>query len=342
MNTHLQILLKLLCGGIYGSHVDLSQYDTSVLEMWLQVYDQSEKYGIAALVGEGIKHLPVEQVPPKIILMQWIGATMLLENQNKSQRQQVDELRQLWKQNGIKCIELKGMSVGRLYWKPELRYSCDFDCYLSDYEKGNILIEKSGIKVSRDFYKNSSFTWKGLYVENHQFCTPVRGNQAMKRLERILRTLLEGCVEYPGADFNALFLMEHAWAHFFEKALTLKHLCDWAVFRKTCGDDVDWQLYEKEAKACGFWHFSESLNRLADLLDGTRKEEELEGDDKRLLKDMLYEHSIQMNNGWRTRIQLVRNYFSQSWKYRVFSNHSMPYTLCRTALGFVFDRNPNL
>lgn len=342
MNTHLQILLKLLCGGIYGSPVDLSQYDTSVLEMWLQVYDQSEKYGIAALVGEGIKHLPAEQVPPRIILMQWIGATMLLENQNKSQRQQVDELRQLWKQNGIKCIELKGMSVGRLYWKPELRYSCDFDCYLSDYEKGNILIEKSGIKVSRDFYKNSSFTWKGLYVENHQFCTPVRGNQAMKRLERMLRTLLEGCVEYPGADFNALFLMEHAWTHFFEKALTLKHLCDWAVFRKTCGDDVDWQLYEKEAKACGFWHFSESLNRLADLLDGTRKEEELEGDDKRLLKDMLDEHSIQMNNGWRTRIQLVRNYFSQSWKYRVFSNHSMPYTLCRTALGFVFDRNPNL
>lgn len=77
-------------------------------------------------------------------------------------------------------------------------------------------------------------------------------------------------------------------------------------------------------------------------MDGTMKEEELEVDDKCLLKDMLDEHSIKKNNGWKTRIQLVRNYFSQSWKYRMFYNHSMPYTLCRTALGFVFDRNPKI
>ena len=178
--------------------------------------------------------------------------------------------------------------------------------------------------------------------QNHQFCTPVRGNDAMKSLERTLRELLKGCNEYPGADFNALFLMEHAWAHFFEEALTLKQLCDWAVFRKTCGGEVDWKLFEREAKACGFWHFSESMNRLADLLDGNREETEMERDDLRLLKDMLDEHSIKMNNGWRTRIQLVRNYFSQSWKYRVFSNHSMLYTICRTATGFVFDRKPEI
>ncbi len=342
MSEPINILLKLLCGGIHGSPVNLSQYDTSAPETWQQVYDLSEQYGVAALVGEGIKHLPAEQRPPKIVLLQWLGQAMWQEKQSASQRQLVEELRQLWKQNAVMCIELKGMSVGRLYWKPELRYSCDFDCFLSDYEKGNAVIESAGVKVNRDFYKNSSFTWKSLYVENHQFCTPVRGNNAMKRLERKLRELLEGCQEYPSADFNALFLMEHAWAHFFEEALTLKQLCDWAVFRKACGSDVEWQLYEREAKACGFWRFSESMNRLADLLDGVRREDELECDDLRLLYDILDKRSISMNAGWRTRMQLMKNYFAQSWKYKAFSNHSMPYVLCRTIWGFVFDRKPEI
>lgn len=340
MTEEIAVLLTLLRAGLYGVSVTLERSLSA--KQWETVFDIAIKQGVAAVAGEGLSFVNQQALPPKVLLLQWIGQSLAQKQTFSQQRSEVDSLRKLWNEAGVDCIELKGNSIGRYYYVPESRYSCDFDCFLSDYEKGNQIVEAAEIEVNRDFYKNSSFTWKDLYVENHQFCTPVRGNKAMKRLERKLRGLLEGCEEYPGADFNVLFLMEHAWAHFFEEALTLKQLCDWAVFRKACGDDVDWSLYEREAKACGFWHFSESMNRLADLMDGTRKEEELEGDDLRLLHDMLHEHSIQMNNGWRTRMQLIGNYFTQSWKYRVFSNHSMPYTLCRTALGFVFDRNPRI
>lgn len=340
MTKEVEILMVLLRAGLYGTPVALDRTITE--KEWEAVYDLASWQGLTALAGEGLSFLNHESLPPKEFLLQWIGQTVVQKQMYAQQRELVDNLCQIWRDAGIHCVELKGNSIGRLYHIPESRYACDFDCMLSDYEKGNAVIESAGVKVNRVFYKNSSFTWKSLYVENHQFCTPVRGNKAMKRLERKLRSFLADGSEEALANFNALFLMEHAWAHFFEEALTLKQLCDWAVFRKACGDAVDWKLYEQKAKACGFWHFSESMNRLADLLDGNRKEEELEGDDERLLKDMLDEHSIKMNNGWRTRIQLVRNYFSQSWKYRVFSNHSMPYTLCRTALGFVFDRNPKI
>lgn len=336
MTDEITILLSLLRAGLYGVSVTVERSLSA--KQWETVFDIAMKQGVAAVAGEGLSFVNQQALPPKVLLLQWIGQSLAQKQTFSQQKASVDGLRKLWHDVGVDCIELKGNSIGRYYYVPESRYSCDFDCFLSDYEKGNQIIEAAGVKLNRSFYKNSSFTWKGLYVENHQFCTPVRGNDAMKSLERTLRELLKGCNEYPSADFNALFLMEHAWAHFFEEALTLKQLCDWAVFRKACGDEVDWALYEREAKACGFWHFSESMNRLADLLDGVRKVEELEDDDQRLLNDMLHEHSIQMNNGWRTRMQLVKNYFAQSWKYRVFSNHSMPYTLCRTALGFVFDR----
>ena len=340
MAEEIAVLLTLLRAGLYGIPVNFEEKLS--VKQWETVFDIAIQQGVVAVVGEGLSFIDQQSLPPKVLLLQCIGQSLAQKQSFSQQRACVDGLRKLWHEAGVDCIELKGNSIGRYYYVPESRYSCDFDCFLSDYEKGNQIIEAAGVKLNKSFYKNSSFTWKGLYVENHQFCTPVRGNDAMKSLERTLRELLKGCNEYPGADFNALFLMEHAWAHFFEEALTLKQLCDWAVFRKTCGGEVDWKLFEREAKACGFWHFSESMNRLADLLDGNREETEMERDDLRLLKDMLDEHSIKMNNGWRTRIQLVRNYFSQSWKYRVFSNHSMLYTICRTATGFVFDRKPEI
>lgn len=340
MTEEIAVLLTLLRAGLYGISVVLEKSLSA--QQWKAVYDIAMKQGVAAVAGESLSFVNQQALPPKEMLLQWIGQSLAQKQKFAQQRNDVESLRKLWRDAGVDCIELKGNSIGRYYYVPESRYSCDFDCFLSDYEKGNQIVEATGVEVNRAFYKNSSFTWKSLYVENHQSCTPVRGNKAMKRLERKLRELLEGCQEYPSADFNALFLMEHAWAHFFEEALTLKQLCDWAVFRKACGCEVDWKLFEREAKACGFWHFSDSMNRLADLLDGTRNEEDLETDDLLLLGDMINERTIQMNNGWRTRMQLVKNYFAQSWKYRVFSNHSMPYTLCRTALGFVFDRNPKI
>ena len=180
-------------------------------------------------------------------------------------------------------------------------------------------------------------------VENHQFCTPVRGNKDMKRLEQKLRQLLSDGTEESWSDFNALFLMEHAWAHFFENALSLKHLCDWAVLRKKNGEMIDWTDFEQNAKDVGFWKFAESMNHLADLLCGVVALDALSQEDRRLLDDMLTENKdVSMNEGWKTRFQLFRNFFAQSWKYKMFSNHSAMYCLMRTVNGFAFDRNPRI
>lgn len=341
MTSAIRILFPLLRAGLYG--VPAEQKTMPSPEEWSKALDIATIQGVDALTGEGLSELPQEQRPPQELLLQWIGQTMMQKNNYARQRQLVEELKNIWKEAGIGCTELKGDTIGRYYRIPEARYSCDFDCLLSDYEKGNKVVEAQGIEVNRDFYKNSSFHWKELYVENHQFCTPIRGNREMKQFERTLRAILSEGNEEAIANFNALFLMEHSWAHFFENALTLKQLCDWAVFRKSCGLMVDWKIFEREAKACGFWKFAESFSRLADMLDGVITYDSLAKEDKRLLEDMMAENKeVSMNEGWKTRFLLFKNYFAQSWKYRVFSNHSAMYSLLRTVNGFVFDRNPKI
>ena len=339
MTDNVKVLFSLLRAGLYGKPVTLEKNPTA--NEWETLFDMASYQGVWAVASEGLSFLPQDCLPETEQLLQWIGTSFLQKHHYTLQRNLVDELCTVWKGAGIEVVELKGDSIGQLYYAPDTRYSCDFDCMLTDYEKGNQVIEQYGVEVNRDFYKNSSFLWKNLYVENHQFCTPVRGNKEMKQLERVLRKLLSERTEEAWANFNALFLMEHAWAHFFENALSLKHLCDWAVLRGKKGNMVDWNAFQQYAREVGFWSFATSMNHLADMLDGIMALEDLTQEDRRLLDDMLAENKhVSMNEGWKTRLQLLKNYFSQSWKYKLFSNHSAMYSLLRTVNGFVFDRYP--
>lgn len=308
---------------------------------WNYVYKLSIRHRIAGVLFVGIEKLPKEQSPHKRLLLKWFGQAEYYRAMYELQRKAIQSLNELWRAEGLRVFELKGDTIGRFYPRPELRYSCDYDCFLSDYEQGNRLVEQEGVAVNRDFYKNSSFVWEGLYVENHQFCTPVRGNRAMKRLEIVLRGLVS---ENNVVDFNALFLMEHIWAHFFEDALSLKQIMDWVVFREKCWGEVDAELFEREAKACGFWNFSKSIERIVEQL--LQNDSPMQFEDKytqRLWEQVLSGGgSVDINKGWKTRFQLFVNFFRNGWRYRAFSNHSAFYVMLRTVAGFVFDKNPKL
>ena len=307
---------------------------------WGNVYKLAVSHGVVGVLYGGIERLTKEQRPPKEFLLEWFGQAECYRRMYERQRKAVESLNELWRNKGLTVLELKGDSIGKFYPRPDLRFSCDYDCLLSDYEQGNRLVEKKGVAVNRDFYKNSSFGWDGLHVESHQFCTPVRGNRAMKKLEVVLRRLVN---EDNMVDFNALFLMEHLWSHFFEDALTLKQLTDWIVFYKEFHSTVDWSLVEKQAKDCGFWRFSIAINKITRNILSSTLMSDLSASERRLWQSIMSGGgSIEMNNGWKTRMQLVRNYFRNGWRYRYYAPHGPMYSLLRTGIGYVFDRNPKL
>ena len=309
-------------------------------EEWDNVYKLSVSHGVVGVLYGGIERLPKEHRPHKRLLLEWFAQAECYRRMYERQRKAVESLNGLWRNKGLTVLELKGDSIGKFYPRPDLRFSCDYDCLLSDYEQGNRLVEKKRVAVNRDFYKNSSFVWDGLHVENHQFCTPIRGNRAMKKLEVVLRRLVN---EDNMVDFNALFLMEHLWSHFFEDALTLKQLTDWVVFYKEFHSTVDWSLVEKQAKDCGFWQFAIAINKITRNILSSSLMSDLSASERRLWQSIMNGGgSIEMNNGWKTRMQLVRNYFRNGWRYRYYAPHGPMYALLRTGIGYVFDRNPKL
>ena len=185
-----RLIRTLLRTALSDDFSDRSFFSELNKENWSEAFKKLSEQGLAALSFEGVKKVPKELAPPIEILLQWYSQQLAQIKQFNSQRSAIRELVELWESAGIQVKELKGQDVGRLYPHPELRFSCDFDCFLSDYELGNQIVEAKGVKVDRGFYKNSSFFWKGVYVENHRFCTPVRGSKEMKRLELALRNNL--------------------------------------------------------------------------------------------------------------------------------------------------------
>ena len=242
----------------------------------------------------------------KAVKYEWFGSTLNVEMEYDKQWKAVSALGSLFADAGLRTVVLKGFALGACYPVPQHRYSCDFDCFLlgsgpvtdrGAYERGNQAVEATGVKVDRSFYKNSSFSIKGTKVENHRFLTGWRGSARWKRFELELERLLaapgalqplpgagpEAGLSGPGAPqspsgasllvgpplFNALFLTRHAQVHFLiEEGISLRHICDWAMFLRRYGPSLDWQAFLSCCAHYGMSRFAASMTRLAGYVCG--------------------------------------------------------------------------
>ena len=266
-------------------------------------------------------------------------------------------LSDLFESDDIVMYVLKGASISQYYPNPQYRYSCDMDCILayknnngfeSRYEEGNRLLENKGVKVTRDYYKHSEFSVNGLYVENHKFCCSIKRGERTKKLETYLQSLLHpdsaekvNGLYFPPLMFQAIFMIEHACSHFLYEKISLKHICDWALFRKANIDKLDWVEFKKQCDEFRLWNFVEALSNLADVILGVKTYDDLSALEKRILDDTLQVVKY-VDSKKERRFRKALGVLASSWKYKNYGHSSM---LCElsTALGaYLFERDPKL
>ncbi len=331
---------------------------------WSVLYILAEQQGLLTIAADGLDRIPHDCRPQKKDILQWIGMTIQQESQYDVQQKAEAELALLFHLNGIRTYVLKGAVVAECYPKPEHRTSVDMDCFLSAesgtedvWEKGNQVMEENGFDVSRDFYKNSTSFLPGLTVENHRFLTPWRGNKTLKELETLLQRYLR---EDKGEDrfdgtwlcrppvmVSALFLIEHAYSHFLHEGLTWRHVLDWMLFSQRHKDEIDWTDLEARIDEFGFRRFYDSFVRMGKYLLGSasspsgRNEEEKR--DLLMLEDIWAPLDLHETvDGIKGKLALAGNTWRARWKYRHFSEISMPRALWIQVFGYLFDRNPRV
>lgn len=107
--------------------------------------------------------------------MTWIGLSMMHEQKSKLQWRSAQKLVDLYADNGITTVGLKGITVAQWYPNPMQRDSCDFDCFLLKegpdgrrvpaYEDGNRVEYAHQTPVRLGFvYRQESFAGLGALL----------------------------------------------------------------------------------------------------------------------------------------------------------------------------------
>ena len=359
----IDIFFRVLRGALSGGEVDSGAlgeaHGTLNCEEWGALFKISAKQGVLAIVYDVVAQLPKECQPPRGLNIQWALSVEAIENRYEMQRKTSALLAELWAEQGIRTIVMKGLALGTYYPNPAHRECGDLDCFLGEgYEKGNQICEQIGAKVSRDYYKDSTIRYRGLLVENHRFFLPVRGSRKMKALERHLRSVaLKSEVTYvpgtklivPSADFNALFLTMHGLNHFLTEGIKLRHILDWALLLKAEQNNINWEEFYSWADRMHMTRFADALTAISvehfglqitnPAIHTTSPYAE------RILHDTLYNSEGLFNknySAWKSRFVQVKNRLSYGWKYHKIYQKSIILELIRSVGAFLFEKNPKL
>lgn len=290
---------------------------------------------------------------------QWFAKTMQLEQRYSDQRATAKKMGEWFSAAGIQTVILKGFTISECYPVPSHRYSSDLDCFLikdgehlNAYEFGNRVIEEHGITVERTFYKNSSFDLAGLFVENHKFCTPFRGNKTLRKLEVLLQSMIltgplteveKTGLMMPPILASALFLIEHAYSHFLHEGLNLRHILDWGLFRRKHFSDLDWIAFDGFIEEFGFKRFYCAYSHIGDYVLGVCDYSSLTFPERQMLDSIWVGLDLHESvRGFAGKLKLVGNTLRARWKYRGFASISMARALAIQVFGFIFERNPKL
>lgn len=128
---------------------------------WQKVVDLSFDQSVAAIAVDGLQkfyeanpglELEIDSEELEDLKYEWFGEVMQAENDYSEHSQKVNEICQIYADNGYKPILLKGLGLGMNYPIPEHRLCGDLDIFLAEGKslEGDMMIkEKLGLEVTK-------------------------------------------------------------------------------------------------------------------------------------------------------------------------------------------------
>lgn len=341
---------------------------------WRSTFKLAQRQGVLALVWSAVCRLAEsgaltpEQLPDRALKLQWVLSTEKIAGRYKLQRHLATKLAEAYAMAGIQTYVLKGLAISGYYPTPEHRECGDLDCFLASttedgafvcrYYDGNDIAAKIGAKVDIGFYRHSHIHYNGLMVENHAFCTAVRGSRDRKALERHLQHLLatkpsapiEGThLLRPCADFNALFLTAHSFGHCLTEGIKLRHILDWALLLNAEQDNIDWKSFYEWCDRMHYTKFADALTAISvkylglTIINSKIHQHSVLAD--KVLDDIMNANRLIHNTGaskFKKRLMIIRNHIFGGWKYRELYEKSAFIETMKMVLAFFIERKPQI
>lgn len=251
LDNNTKAFFALVKAGLWEQKVRLPQFRQIDFD---EVFRLAEEQSVVGLVTAGIEHVVDVKVPQEIVL-QFIGSSLQLEQQNLAMNEYVAQLIEQLRIEDIYAILVKGQGIAQCYERPLWRASGDVDLLLSEdnYQKAKALLLPQAEEVEQEYstFKHLGMTMKGGFVvELHGALY----SRLSKRIDRGIDALQEDVfcfgnvrswmngdtrVFLPGVDNDAIFVFTHILHHYYIKGVGLRQICDWCRLLWTCRDKFD-------------------------------------------------------------------------------------------------------
>lgn len=261
-NNNVEAFLALVRAGLWEHEVRLSNYDNID---YSEVFRLAEEQSVLGLVAAGIEHVS-DIRPPKEDVLQFIGQTLQLEQQNQAMNQFIGVMVERLRKAGIYTLLVKGQGIAQCYEKPLWRSCGDVDLFLSDdnYENARSFLTPLASIVEGEYEreKHLGMTFNPWVVELHGRLYCGLSSRIEKELDRVYQdTFYGGNVRSWDNDNVQVFLLSpendvfyvftHILQHFYKGGIGIRQVCDWCRLLWTYREKLDLRLLEERIQRAG-------------------------------------------------------------------------------------------
>ena len=251
---------EILRAGLWEKEARLSQYNDIDFAAIMRM---AEEQSVVGLITAGLEQVNDMKIP-QVWTLQFIGATIQIEQRNRSMNSFIESLMQCLYDAEIQAVLVKGQGIAQCYEKPLWRASGDVDLLLEEYERAKTFLipTASEVETEYSFFKHQGMTIEGWEVELHGTLWSRLSKRIDNEIDLVQRRVFKDgtirvwknnyvAVQLPAPNEDVVLIFTHILHHFFFEGIGLRQICDWCRLLWTYRTEIDTTLLEQRLRRMG-------------------------------------------------------------------------------------------
>ena len=238
---------------------------------WEKLYKLSVRHSVSNMAHCGITGLSQEQQPPSDIMKAFQIDYKKSIAREAIQHITLEDILQVFEEQQIACVPLKGILVKYLYPRPDMRTMADLDILFQDEQTEQVkkLLTDMGYSVEDEgAYHDVYFKKPIINLQMHRWLMPKSSpysNYFMNVWDRaILQTGSQFMFRLSPEDFY-IHLMVHLTNHYAKAGTGIRSIMDIWLYREHYGNQLDWHYIEAELRKIHLLTFTKNICGLGEV-----------------------------------------------------------------------------
>lgn len=342
------MLLELINATLCKRPLNEKVFEGATEADWQRCFDMALQQNVLAMTFPAMSSLPKVLRPSIQIWAQWMAYTQSIAEQSQYKRQVVVKFGSWLAEDGLATTILKGFSLSALYPNPNLREFSDIDIFSGEYyDAVNACFAKHGVKVDSVDGHHAYLKVDGISVEHHFAFSNTKVKKGLVGPEKELQSLvlqnqqptsIPG-IYFPNWVFTVLFVGWHAYEHFLQEKIELRHVIDWTLALRQLSEQ-EAEILNKTKGNTGWGKFVDTLTAIAihqlslpqewfSKVEPISIEQE-----QRVWKDIINSPRTPKSKSSNfRRIYIAKRMLKNNWKFKEYSNISATELLIKETIG---------